>query len=65
MYISIYKTDSLCHTPETNTTLKINYISIKKINQLKKYLWGMLVGAFAPCSALSCLPPSYPFPPTF
>ena len=31
MYISVYKTDSLFHTPETNTTLKINYISIKKL----------------------------------
>ena len=35
MYISeslvcVYKTESLCCTPETNTTLLINYISIKK-----------------------------------
>ena len=29
--IYIYKTESLCYMPETNTTLKINYTSIEKI----------------------------------
>ena len=28
--VCIYKTESLCYTPETNTTLYINYPSIKK-----------------------------------
>ena len=30
MYIYIYKIESLCCIPETNTTLKITYISIQK-----------------------------------
>ena len=29
IYLSIYITESLCCTPETNTTLYINYTSIK------------------------------------
>ena len=29
-YMYIYVTESLCCTPETNTTLYINYTSIKK-----------------------------------
>ena len=36
MYIHILKTESLCYTPETNTTLEINYTSIKKIRLKKK-----------------------------
>ena len=30
------KTDSLCGTPEINTSLQINYTSIKKLNTLEK-----------------------------
>ena len=30
IYIYIYVSESLCCTPETNTTLYINYTSIKK-----------------------------------
>ena len=30
VYIYIYKTESLCYAPETNTKLKIYYTAIKK-----------------------------------
>ena len=30
-YISICITKSLCYTPETNTTLKINYVLLKML----------------------------------
>ena len=38
MYVCVYiqKTESLCCTPEMNTTLQINYTSTKNINKLKK-----------------------------
>ena len=35
IYIYIYISESLCCTPETNTTLQSNYTSIKK-KQIKK-----------------------------
>ena len=42
--VNIYKnsrikisTDSLCHTPETNTTLKVNYTLIKILNKNSKF----------------------------
>lgn len=31
-YIYIYISESLCSTLETNTTLRVNYTSIKEIN---------------------------------
>ena len=33
-----YTTESLCSTPETNTTLSINYISMKKSCQIMNIL---------------------------
>ena len=35
MYIHIYITESLCCAPETNTTLQINYNSVKCIFKTK------------------------------
>lgn len=39
IYIHIYRTESLCYTPESNITLEINCISILKECILLKYTY--------------------------
>ena len=39
IYIYTCKTESLCFTPETNTTLLINYTSIKKFLKSNDKKW--------------------------
>ena len=44
IYIYIYISESLCSTLETNTTLRVNYTSIKEINFLKFFFFKEKVG---------------------
>ena len=53
MYIHIYITESLCCAPETNTTLQINYNSVKcsfkkKVNLWLFHLWTSTCDSVSP-----------------
>ena len=58
----MYVTEMLCYTPETNTTLQINYTSIKKITikkgEVKKEMWPVWQIGLGNTNFLHLLPPN-------